>query len=886
MDVLHLDMPRSLSFSVKPYDFLSASLLHESGQHRFRQFDLNSWFWHHALSVDDRSLVDLVYQFHNHQPGYNLFLLDRLDRRLRQLSAQTAVSMTPYGPQFPEPVKFSSLELADFVDGGPFYDWFSGFIDSLESLSAKIAEADIISLGVDSANGLVMSACLAKYLKARFPDKHVSLTRHEYENYSLSSCVHDIVENNAFFEVFDSLAIDSEKRAETLVALCDHLSSGVPELLSNIAIRCEDRIKQVPANRGLDLADIHAGSVSFTEGEYFQDVHMPVSRVSYLMSIMGNTCYYGKCSFCVQNNKYQNNELRKESFLLDGCLDRIDALIRHQGISTINFLDQAVSPSTLKVFCRKVIERGLQFDWYVRMLLHTRFDDELIGLMCEAGCREVLFGMESVNPETLATMRKAKNGFDDEARIELFSRLQEHGIDICLNVITDYPTETHEAFSVTTGRFVARCRQALDNITYVINRFSLFRDAEMQRSPLAFNLARVLSNPDYDMQVEFGYIDGYGRDSREDSSFYWEAHTRIAPVYEGNVRAILPSGLYFWLNMLKDTSIALYYRRQTGSFLLDDCAIAYARDKAHRNYLSLYPQDFRASEDTHLIIGANSYLGQNLVSAYPRKGLVMATRSQANERLEARHDPLIQVDISRELLPLLGIAPHTVDVISRPVSDDFEVNQAFYTNLKSLIHTYSKRGHLKNLRFYSTQLVYPTPEGGARIPSSEATAPEQVYEYFKEEFEGFLRFICRRYGVNAEVFRLPLLYGGDITSQQKRRQLIYRWMNDHRNERVWSFPTTEQERYGNSWLSVDDFTQWLASRGVSRGYNLVNVSSGDFTYAELSRCLVSMFWKDGMTPPKARDTDYPQSTFFLENETEIRRRSLVDELHRQTALLS
>ena len=101
------------------------------------------------------------------------------------------------------------------------------------------------------------------------------------------------------------------------------------------------------------------------------------------MSIMGNTCYYGKCSFCVQNNKYQNNELRKESFLLESCLDRIEALIRNQGLSSINFLDQAVSPSTLKVFCRKVIERGLRFNWYVRMLLHTRFDDELIELMMQ-----------------------------------------------------------------------------------------------------------------------------------------------------------------------------------------------------------------------------------------------------------------------------------------------------------------------------------------------------------------------------------------------------------------------------------------------------------------------------------------------------------------------
>lgn len=878
MDVLHLDMPRSLSFSVKPYDFLSASLFQESGQHRFRQFDLNSWFWHHALSVDDLSLVDLVYQFHNHQPGYNLYLLDQLDRRLRQLSVQTAVSMTPYGPQFPEPVKFSSLELADFIDGGPFYDWFAGFIDSLEPLSAKIADADIISVGVDSANGLVMSACLAKCLKARFPNKHVSLTRHEYENYSLSSCMADIVDNEVFFKVFDSVAIDSEKRTETLLALADHLDSGVADALSNIAIRCHDRILQVPANRGLDLADIHAGGANFTEDEYFRDVHAPISRISYLMSIMGNTCYYGKCSFCVQNNKYQNNELRKESFLLESCLDRIEALIRNQGLSSINFLDQAVSPSTLKVFCRKVIERGLRFNWYVRMLLHTRFDDELIELMRVAGCREVLFGMESVNPETLAVMRKAKNGFDDEARIELFSRLQHSGIDICLNVITDYPTETHEAFSVTTGRFVARCRQALDNITYVINRFSLFRDAEMQRSPLAFNLARVLSNPDYDMQVEFGYVDGYGRDSREDSDFYWEAHTRVAPIYEGNARAILPSGLYLWLNMLKDTSISLYYRRQTGSFFLDDCAIAYARDKAHKNYFSLYPQDFRSSKDTHLIIGANSYLGQNLVGAYSRKELVMATRSRANALLSVRHDPLVQVDISREILPLLGVAPHTVDVISRPVSDDFEVNQAFYSNLKSLIHSYSKRGHLKNIRFYSTQLVYSTPEGEARVQSTEATAPEQVYEYFKLEFEGFLRFICRKYDVNVEVFRLPLLFGGEITDHQRQLQLIYRWMNDHRNDRAWSFASTEQECYGNSWLSMEDFTQWLAGKGVSIGYNVVNVSSGDFTYSELSRCLMSMFGKGKASAPEVGITDYPHSTFFLENETDIPRRSLVNEL--------
>ena len=51
----------------------------------------------------------------------------------------------------------------------------------------------IISLGVDSLDGLVFAAMLAAFVQEWDPDVRICLTRHQYENFSLETRLPELV---------------------------------------------------------------------------------------------------------------------------------------------------------------------------------------------------------------------------------------------------------------------------------------------------------------------------------------------------------------------------------------------------------------------------------------------------------------------------------------------------------------------------------------------------------------------------------------------------------------------------------------------------------------------------------------------------------------------
>lgn len=152
-------------------------------------------------------------------------------------------------------------------------------------------------------------------------------------------------------------------------------------------------------------------------------------------------CPYS-CDFC--SKPVWGNDYRKPS------LDRVFAEIREiiaLGYDRVWIADDSFTLDTgyLRDFCTRKIREGLPFTW-VCLSRVDRLDDEIVGLMRDAGCVRVYLGLESGNDETLRLMGKKATVAKGGEAVRLF---REAGIETSAFFIVGYPGETEQSVEDT-----------------------------------------------------------------------------------------------------------------------------------------------------------------------------------------------------------------------------------------------------------------------------------------------------------------------------------------------------------------------------------------------------------------------------------------------------
>lgn len=153
------------------------------------------------------------------------------------------------------------------------------------------------------------------------------------------------------------------------------------------------------------------------------------------------------CTFCVTPAQF-NRSIRHHS--IDRVIEDLTCL-KARGITSLFFADALFfsSHERSKSLMRTIRDSGLQ----CRIWCEGRpeiLDDELLELMRDAGVTEIAFGMESMNPETMAAIKKKHDIEEFTAQIR---RAQEYGIHVHLLHIYGLPGDS--------------CDTMLQNIDYV-----------------------------------------------------------------------------------------------------------------------------------------------------------------------------------------------------------------------------------------------------------------------------------------------------------------------------------------------------------------------------------------------------------------------------------
>lgn len=230
-----------------------------------------------------------------------------------------------------------------------------------------------------------------------------------------------------------------------------------------------DLVRQIEGNGPSDLAGI-AGLVFRKDGEivlteprgYIMDLdtippparHLlpPLSAYSptpasyrklplaVLMTSRG--CPY-QCTFC--DRKVFGNLTRGHS--PDRVVAEVEEALHRFGAREIRFFDDTFTYDKKRVIeiCEQIMKKGLRFPWTCLTRVGA-VSKELLKKMKEAGCWQVLYGLESGDPRVLAALKK---GHTIEQNEQAVRWAQEVGLGVRGDFIVGTPVETKESLERT-----------------------------------------------------------------------------------------------------------------------------------------------------------------------------------------------------------------------------------------------------------------------------------------------------------------------------------------------------------------------------------------------------------------------------------------------------
>ncbi len=137
----------------------------------------------------------------------------------------------------------------------------------------------------------------------------------------------------------------------------------------------------------------------------------------------------------------------------------------------------------LKRMAELLIESDTDIYWNGQATINTKMDDEFFAKLRASGCSGLSFGLESGSASVLESMGKR---FQIDEATAFFDRVHRSGIELVVNIMVGFPTETRGNF-LETLRFLARIRRMI----YMVNNVgatAVVGGSRLHQSPQQFGV--------------------------------------------------------------------------------------------------------------------------------------------------------------------------------------------------------------------------------------------------------------------------------------------------------------------------------------------------------------------------------------------------------------
>ncbi len=223
-----------------------------------------------------------------------------------------------------------------------------------------------------------------------------------------------------------------------LANLVEHLTDQ-KELSDGIMFRNGSEIKKGTKQLEFELDDAPFIDRDLVKWKLYQQHWFRRTPGTYIMS--ARDCWWGKCTFCAWTTLYPKFRQRSPQ----NVLDEIGELIEKHGVKEI--MDDAGTIPVgkwLKEFCEGMVERG--YSKKVKLNCNLRAgaikSQAEYDLMAKAGFKLLLYGVESVNKETLKRIDKGRT--DPYDIVKDCQMAKKAGLKPHLTVMMGYPWETKD----------------------------------------------------------------------------------------------------------------------------------------------------------------------------------------------------------------------------------------------------------------------------------------------------------------------------------------------------------------------------------------------------------------------------------------------------------
>lgn len=331
-------------------------------------------------------------------------------------------------------------------------------------------------VGITATTPLIGNALdIARLLKARFPSLRVVL-----------GGVHPTVLPG---EALAEPAVDLVVRGEGEETIREIAAEKVLDQIAGISYRQNGAVVHNP-NRKLieDLDSLPFPAYHLLPMHRYRPAAGAAKRQP-ASSVLATRGCPGRCTFCY---RIFGNRLRCRSGL--NLAQEVKLLQDRYGIKEICFYADTFTAvrREVRAFCHAVQEMGLDLTWSCFSRIDT-FEAETFRLMKEAGCHQVMFGVETYNPEILKNINKK---VDPQAAAGVIQATKEMGLDVRAAFMLGNPGETEETLEENI-RYAIRLDPdlALFNITTPYPGTEMFKWAEENHYLLTKNWE------DYDLSV-------------------------------------------------------------------------------------------------------------------------------------------------------------------------------------------------------------------------------------------------------------------------------------------------------------------------------------------------------------------------------------------------
>ena len=235
---------------------------------------------------------------------------------------------------------------------------------------------------------------------------------------------------------------EGEQTILELVKVLDEISGDIDQV-SGITYREGASIKSTPLRPPiLELDALPFPAFHLLPMRKYR-LHPPFGRRSPVMPIITSRgCPY-RCVFCsksVFGKKYRSNSPAY-------VVDEIRFLNEKFGVKEIKFYDDVFTLDRKRVvaLCMQLKEQGIDIPWTCETRVNL-IDSELLGVMKDAGCYMIEYGVESGNQRVLNSLKK---DITLAQTIKAFELTHEAGIETVAYFMMGSPQETSETIQET-----------------------------------------------------------------------------------------------------------------------------------------------------------------------------------------------------------------------------------------------------------------------------------------------------------------------------------------------------------------------------------------------------------------------------------------------------